>query len=83
VLTYLDNEWGHKVATDFLERSDQKIELIRTYPYIGIPSGIRDTRSLVKTKLNRLFYRISRNKIIILNLYYTRRKPVKRKTNSD
>ncbi len=58
VLTYLDNEWGHNVAVVFLERTDQKIEMIRTYPYIGIPSGIRDTRSLLVTKHNRLFCRI-------------------------
>jgi len=77
VLSFLEKEWGHKVAENFLDRTDKKIELIRLFPYIGLPSGVRDTRSLLVTKHNRLFYRVKNGKVIIMNLYDTRKKPKK------
>lgn len=74
VLTFLEKEWGHNVATAFLEKTDSRIELLSFSPFTGAPSGIRDTRSLLVTKHNRIFYKIVDNKVIVLNLYDTRKK---------
>lgn len=35
VLSYLDNEWSHKVATEFLLKIDCRLELIGRNPEIG------------------------------------------------
>lgn len=75
VLNYLENEWGNSVATKFRENVDKHILLISTQPFVGVVTGREDVRSVLITKHNRLVYKISRNKIIILNMYDTRTNP--------
>jgi plasmid stabilization system protein ParE len=75
LLQYLENEWGYNVAVKFQSNVDKHLALISDQPYIGITTSKQDVRSILITKHNRLFYRISGNKIIILNLYDTRMHP--------
>ena len=78
VQTYLENEWGGKVARDFLKRIDSRIQMLKQYPNLGAASAkISGVRGLLITKHNVLFYIIKGNKIIVLNLYDTRSKPGK------
>ena len=71
LLEYLEHEWGDKVAFDFLNNIDNKVDTQKVHPYIGALTGIRNTRSIHITKHNRLFYKIVGNKVIIINLYNT------------
>ncbi len=74
VLTYLEREWGKKIADEFQDKIDNAIQLIQFHPHIGAPSNKINVRGLLITKHNRLFYKISANTIIILSLADTRKK---------
>jgi plasmid stabilization system protein ParE len=76
VLSYLEKEWSHKVAAEFLSKIDRRIELISRHPEIGRPSEkIENVRGLLITRHNRMYYTIKGDKIIILNMYDTRMNP--------
>jgi plasmid stabilization system protein ParE len=73
VQTYLEQEWGDKVARTFLLKVDRRIKMLKQYPYLGVSSEkVPGLRGLLITKHNILFYKVERNRIIILNLYDTR-----------
>lgn len=73
-LDFLQKKWGNEVAIEFLDNIDKKVDILRDHPYIGALSGIKNTRSLNITKHNRIFYKIVKNKVIIINLYDTRKR---------
>lgn len=76
---YLENEWGNKVAVSFINKLNQRLTTLSQQPYIGSPSEvIKNVRGILVTKHNRVFYKVSRDRIIILNMYDTRMKPKKR-----
>ena len=76
VLTYLEKEWSEKVASEFLVKIDGRIILLKKQPFIGMPSKkIKDIRSLLVTRHNRMYYKVVKDKIIILNMYDTRMNP--------
>jgi len=74
VLDYLKKEWGTEVAHVFLVKVRTRIYALQSHPYIGALTSARNVRSTLITRHNRLYYRIDKNKIFILNLYDTRRK---------
>lgn len=74
VLGYLENEWNHEVAVAFLANVYSRINALKTHPYIGSLTSIQNTRSTLITKHNRMYYKVVKNKVVILNLYDTRRK---------
>ncbi len=60
VLTYLEKEWSHKVAVEFLLKIDRRFELLAQQSYIGAPSTkVKDIRGLLITRHNRLYYKIN------------------------
>lgn len=78
VLVYLEKEWSHKVAVDFLIKIDRRIELLTKQPHVGaLSSKVKDVRGLLVTRHNRLYYTIKDDKVIILNMYDTRMNPKK------
>ena len=74
VLAFLEKEWGRNVAIAFLYNIDSKVNALKRNPSVGALSGIRNTRSLHVTGHNRIFYKVVKNKVIILNLYDTRKR---------
>ena len=74
VLAYLEKEWGKKMAIAFLDTIYSRIYALQSHPYIGSLTSINNVRSTLITKHNRLYYRVEGNKIIILNLYDTRKR---------
>lgn len=79
-MNYLDEHWGESVASDFIKLVDSKILLLASQPNIGIRSQkLKDARSILITKHNRITYRVKDNTLIVLNLSDTRRHPKKNK----
>jgi plasmid stabilization system protein ParE len=74
VLDYLEKEWGSKVAHAFLDTIYSRIYALQSHPYIGSLTSMRNVRSTLITKHNRMYYKVVDNKIVILNLYDTRRR---------
>jgi len=73
VIDYLGKEWGENVTQSFVTRVYAVVELISDYPEIGtVENSTKNIRGFLLTKHNRLFYRITEDEIIILNLFDTR-----------
>ena len=78
VLTYLQIEWSQKVAIEFMTKVDRRIELLTRQPYIGAPSSkVKDVRGLMITRHNKMYYKVTGNKVIVLNMYDTRMDPTR------
>jgi len=75
VISYLELEWGEKVADEFYDKITELFDLLASHPFIGAPSvKLKNLRGVSITRHNRLFYRIEKNKVIIVALGDTRRK---------
>jgi plasmid stabilization system protein ParE len=80
VIEYLNKEWGEKVTRNFVQRTYTIIDLISEYPQIGsIEHAEKLIRGFVITKHNRLFYRETKDEIIILNFFDNRQNKKKKK----
>ena len=78
VLAWLHKEWSPKVAAEFLEKVDYRIDLLAKQPYAGAPSAkVKDIRGLLITRHNKMYYKVKGDRVIILNMYDTRINPKK------
>ena len=77
---YLEDEWGARITTAFLRLLFEKIATLQQQPLIGRKSdNVKNVRCILITHHNKLFYRIEKNKIAILDLKDTRINPTKTK----
>jgi plasmid stabilization system protein ParE len=81
LLAYLQKEWSITIANDFLDRLEEKIKIIKYLPTRGRTTAIENTRSILITKHNQVYYRIEENKSIIINMIDTRKNPKKNPFN--
>lgn len=78
IFTYLQQEWSSGIAENFLVECYLKIDLIAHYPHIGILSEkIKTVRRILVTKHNALFYKVEKERIILLDFFDTRKHPDK------
>ncbi len=76
LLEYLLLNWNDSVAENIILKLDRTIELLSEQEKIGSKvNGLKNTRTILITKHNRLYYRIENDKLIIINLVDTRRNP--------
>jgi plasmid stabilization system protein ParE len=79
VYQYLLKEFSSKTAFQFLDKLEQRINLIIQHPTIGKLSAKRkNIRSIILTPHNRIFYRYQDNIIEILCLFDMRKNPKKK-----
>ena len=78
VVDYLLKEWSLKVAADFINNLEERVQNLSSFPHIGIAS-VKDPsiRSIVITKHNKLYYRTWPEKIEILDIFDTKQSPQK------
>jgi plasmid stabilization system protein ParE len=83
ITSWLKKEWGKKVAEDFNKIVLEKLDLIVSQPNIGAITAVKNTRSVLvgKGHQNKIYYRIEKNKLIIINMIDTRRNPKKNPFN--
>lgn len=77
VVDYLLRDWNEDIALRFIELVEYKIENIAKHPFTGLPSKHSDIRSISITKHNRLYYKISKDWLEIVNIFDTRQHPDK------
>jgi plasmid stabilization system protein ParE len=76
--TYLATEWSVQVMDNFFQTLKAKLETLSHQPFIGKPSNRKtNTRSLLITKHNRVFYKVDGDVIKIVNMFDTRINPRK------
>jgi plasmid stabilization system protein ParE len=78
---YLDREWGVNYTNQYLLTVYRKIRLVSLNPHLGIQTVIKNTRSILAGKQNRIYYRVEQNRVVILNIYDTRKNPAKNPFN--
>ena len=79
IYQYLQKNFSNKTAFLFLDKLEDRIELISIHPTIGKQSTRKkNVRSVLLTPHNILFYRYQKNKIEILCLFDMRKNPDKK-----
>ncbi len=80
---YLKQEWNKAVAISFTELVDNKIKLLASQPNIGIDTSIKNTKTVLAGKgyQNRIYYRIEKNKLVIIDLKDVRKNPKRNRYN--
>ena len=75
-INYLVENWSVRIADEFINKLNFKIEVISLFPYSYPKSTSTKTiRKCVVTKQMSLLYKIKNKKIIILALLDTRQSP--------
>ncbi|MBS1579718.1 MAG: type II toxin-antitoxin system RelE/ParE family toxin [Bacteroidetes bacterium] len=74
LLIYLETEWSYDIAKKFMQNILHHFKLLEQHPNLGKPTSKNNARSILISKHNRIIYKISNNKIIILDLIDTRTK---------
>ena len=78
VVDYLLLEWNEEIALRFIELVEHKIRHIKAHPFTGLRSqGHSDIRSVSITQHNRLYYKITKDLLEIVNIFDTRQHPNK------
>ncbi len=78
IIEYLISNWSIIVASDFEDIVNKKLSNLSLWPLTGIKSKkIPGIRSILFTKHNRLYYRITGTTIELLTIVDTRRNPKK------
>ncbi|HEX8529631.1 MAG TPA: type II toxin-antitoxin system RelE/ParE family toxin [Cytophagales bacterium] len=73
IVEYLQTEWSEKAAEEFIEKVNDKLEVLRLFPQIGSESEQKKgLRKLILSPHNTLVYRIKGDVIILLTIYDNR-----------
>lgn len=73
IIEFLEVEWGETVTRNFVRKTYNIIELLSNTPTLGsIEKADLNIRGFLITKHNRVFYRETRDSVIILNFFDTR-----------
>src|ERR1035437_10443905 len=69
IVSYLVINWNKEVAENFLNLLFTKYELLSTMPNIGVQIlSKKNVRSILITKHNKVYYRVEKRHLIILNI---------------
>ena len=80
ILQYLELEYGENITSSFAIRAYGIIENLSEFPKMGsIEVKTKKIRGFLITKHNRMFYRFTKDELIILNFFDTRQNPKKKK----
>ncbi len=75
-LQYIEGEFGLIISRKFADEVAKKFATLQQQPFIGRTSATLPwIKSIPAGKQNRIYYRIERDKIIVLNMYDTRINP--------
>ena len=82
---YLKEEWSKKVADEFTILVIYKIQLLSKQPQIGSNTSFKNIKAVLAGKgyQHKIYYRVEKNKLIIINMKDTRRNPKKNPFNKS
>ncbi len=80
IIEYLLNEWDENVAKAFIKKVYDFLDILTDFPKIGtIENKGKGIRGFTIVKQINVFYRISGNRIILLNFFNNRQNPKKKR----
>ena len=79
IQSHLKQTWGENVAEVYKKKTSDFLDLLTAYPKLGaIEFEARQIRGFQLTKHTRIFYRIKKEKIIILAFFDVRQDPLRK-----
>ena len=80
IIEYLEIEWGEKVSRAFVKKVYDFLDILVEFPEIGgFENSERNIRGFVIVKQLTIFYKISDDRIILLNFFENQQSPKKKK----
>lgn len=80
ILEYLSVEWGERVTRNFVKKVYNFLEILSEYPEIGtIENEEQGIRGFTIVKEIDLFYKVTKDRIILLNFFDNRQSPEKKR----
>ena len=80
ILIYLNREWGERVTGNFVKKVYEFQDILVEYPEIGtLEHKQKGVRGFTIVKQMSIFYKVSGNKIILLDFFDTRQNPKKKR----
>lgn len=75
-ITYLQENWSEKVIDSFVTKTYETLYLLCEFPEIGVTENRnKNIRGLLITRHNKLFYKITKDSIVVLRIVDTRQNP--------
>ena len=79
IITYLKYKWSDKSADKFLNQAFKVVDLITVFPALGKTSEKDNrVRYILITKHNILFYTVTVDELVILNIFEVGQNPKKK-----
>jgi plasmid stabilization system protein ParE len=73
ILTYLSDEWGENVTSAFVKKVYDFLDILVEFPEIGsLENAEKNIRGFVIVRQITIFYKISEDRIILLNFFDNR-----------
>jgi len=80
IINYLNNEWGDKASKTFTKKVYDFIDLLAEFPEIGaFQDKEKEIQGFVVIKQITVYYRVDKNKLILLNFFDNRQNPKKKR----
>lgn len=76
IIDYLENNWGSKTKTKFLEQFKKDVEYVSEYPYLFPESDKKQgVRKCVLDRYTIMYYKVATNRVEVIMFHYTRQDP--------
>jgi len=80
IIDYLLHEWNQKVTASFVRKVYDTLDTLAEFSEIGtIEHKEKEIRGFTFVKQINVFYKVSDNKLIILNFFDNRQSPAKKR----
>ena len=80
VIDYLETDWNENVVRAFVQKTETILELLSQNPELGtVENSDKGVYGFRLTKHNRIFYRIEKNRLIVLNMFDNRKHSEKKR----
>lgn len=80
IINYLLNEWNQRVTESFVKKVYDTIDILAEFPELGtIEHKEKGIRGFTIVKQINMFYKVSDNRLIILNFFDNRQSPEKKR----
>jgi len=78
ISNYIEVEWSESLADKFIDLVKEKVRTLAKHPAMGMASvKYPSVRSVKISKHNKLYYKVTNDKLILLSIFDTRQHPDK------
>jgi plasmid stabilization system protein ParE len=78
IINYLEKEWSQKEVISFVNRVNEKLELLRSFPKMGVPNAKKKNsyRTLIHKKVTLVYhYKPVKKEIVLITFWNNLQNP--------